>query len=499
MARIAVGGFQHETNTFSPHPAKLDHFLVGAGWPGLLRGDDIERVAAGMNLPVAGGIQRLHALGHQVVPLIWTAATPSGRVTDEAFEAITSEFLTTISRHLTEIDGIYLDLHGAMATERHDDGEGEFLRRVREVVGPDLPIVCSLDLHANLSPAMFEYATALDAYRTYPHIDMRETGCRAVNLLDRVIAGEKLYKCMRRAFFTLPLTSQSTLSGAPNRLYEELERMIDADGLAAASWLGGFALADVEDAAQAVVCYGADESIVCGAADRLIQSIAAAKSEFHTELVTPAAAVRRAVVLTKEASKPVVIADVQDNPGGGGSGDTTGLLAELLAQNVENSVVAMIRDPAAVELAQQVGVGHATQFSLGGKSKAIGAEATAPVKEEFIVEKLTDGLFAGTGPMWGGSPINLGQTALLRKRGVWVIVVSNAMQAADQSIIEHVGLNPRQLSIICLKSSVHFRADFDRIASETILVSSPGLVPSDISILSYTKQGGRSSSPNAQC
>lgn len=488
MARIAIGGFQHETNTFSPHPARLDDFVVGGGWPGMLRGAEIERITADMNLPVAGAFERLRAAGHDVVPLVWAAATPSGRVTDQAFESITSEFLRALLSQQRPIDGIYFDLHGAMATDSFDDGEGEFLRRVRQASGNTVPIVCSLDLHANLSAAMFEYTDALEAYRTYPHIDMRDTGRRAIDLLGTVLAGRAVHKCMRRVFFSLPLTAQATISGAPRELYSQLEVLIETERLISASWLGGFALADVEDVAQAVVCYSDDPDRARSAANQMIEAISAKKGEFISAPVTGSEAVKRAIAMSREATGPIIIADVQDNPGAGGSGDTTGILRDLLFHGAQNALVAMIRDPSAIRLAKKIGVGKAAEFSLGGGSAAIGGEAMHPLKESFTVEKLTDGSFVGTGPMWGGSPINLGDTALLRCEGVRVLVVSNAMQAADQSIIEHVGLRTTELAIICLKSSVHFRADFDQIAFATIVAASPGLVPCDLSRLEYKKQ-----------
>src|SRR5688572_31348328 len=183
MARVAIGGFQHETNTFAPSKADYAAFEAGGGWPGVQYGEPIFAAVEGANIPAAGAIQTLRALGHTLVGTAWAAASPSAHVTADAFERITSELVKRLSA-LLPVDGVYLDLHGAMVVETYDDGEGELLRRVRELVGARVPVVASLDLHANVTRAMIERSDALVAYRTYPHVDMAETGARAARLLD---------------------------------------------------------------------------------------------------------------------------------------------------------------------------------------------------------------------------------------------------------------------------------------------------------------------------
>ena len=186
MARIAVGGFQHETNTFAPQQATWDDFLRADAWPPLLRGPEMIAGVEGFNVPIAGAVKRLAELGHDVVPLAWAAAAPASYVTEDAYEKMWTLFDEDL-RKLGPFDAIYLDLHGAMVAENTQDGEGELLRRIRGLVGNELPIVASLDYHANLTPEMASLATALVGYRTYPHIDMAVTGKRAAELLDRLL------------------------------------------------------------------------------------------------------------------------------------------------------------------------------------------------------------------------------------------------------------------------------------------------------------------------
>jgi len=485
MARIAVGGFQHETNTFSPQPATLADFLDGGGWPGLLRGPAVLDVTAPMNLPIAGAAAELAALGHAVVPLVWAAATPSGRVEDRAFEAICGGFLEELAA-AGPVDALYLDLHGAMATASHDDGEGAFLRRLRERLGPDVPIVASLDLHANVSPDMVALSDGLVGYRTYPHVDMAETGARAARLLHaRLRRGAPWAKAWRRLDYLVALTSQCTLAEPAAGLYAELAALEREAGLASLSWTGGFALADVADCGQAVLAYGDTPAQAEAAVERFARRLAAAEPQFRQRIWDDGEAVAHAVARAAAGRGPVVLADTQDNPGGGGSSDTTGLLRALVAAGARDAVVALLRDPEAVRQAHAAGEGATLHLALGGKTPDQAGRPGVPCAGPYRVERLTDGRFTGTGPMWGGSPIDLGPTALLRLGGVQVIATSGKMQAADQSILRHVGIDPACAGILALKSSVHFRADFQELADEVLVVASPGLVCARLQALPY--------------
>ncbi|WP_459618309.1 M81 family metallopeptidase [Bordetella sp. 2513F-2] len=487
MRRIAIGGFQHETNTFSSQSATLADFLDGSGWPGLLEGANLLQTTAAMNLPVAGAAAELKGLGYELVPLVWAAATPSGRVEDSAFDAICERFLRALES-AGPLDGVYLDLHGAMATTTFDDAEGEFLRRLRARLGPELPIVASLDLHANVSAAMVTLADGLVGYRTYPHIDMVQTGARAARLLHaRLVRGVPLAVAWRPLDFLVPLSSQCTLAEPAAGLYAKLEALERELGLASLSWTGGFPLADVPDCGQAVLAYGETSSQVEAAVQRYSQCVAEQETAFQQRIWDDAEAVAHVMPRAAAGHGPIVLADTQDNPGGGGASDTTGLLRALVAAGAQNAVVAMIRDGEAVRRAYAAGASASVHLALGGRTPDATGHPGVPCTGLYEVERLTDGRFTGTGPMWGGSPIDLGPTALLRLGGVRVIVTTGKMQAADQSILRHVGIEPAEVGILALKSSVHFRADFQALAKEILVVASPGLVRARLRGLPYHK------------
>lgn len=485
MARIAIGGFQHETNTFAPSKADYGAFEDGGGWPGVQFGASIFAAVQGANIPAEGAIQALRSMGHDLVGTAWAAASPSAHVTDDAFERITKEILSGIEK-AGRLDGVYLDLHGAMVSEAFDDGEGEILRRVRAAVGPRVPIAASLDLHANVTQAMMDAADALVAYRTYPHVDMADTGARAAHLLQQMLkSGRKLAGAWRQLDYLTGIPSQSTFIEPCRSIYEELSRIENRSG-AVLSFTPGFAMADFADCGMSVFGFSMEKEKTEEAVEQLRWIVADAEKDFALELYSAEAAVRRARE-RGEPGRPVVLADTQDNPGAGGNGDTTGLLRELLQQNAKDALLGLLIDPAAARRAHEAGQGRTLAFSLGGKSNV---ESDLPLEGEFTVERLGDGRFTCTGPMFKGFRMQLGDMALLRSKrapGVRVALASRKCQAADQEMFRHLGVEPRHERVLGLKSSVHFRADFQPIAREVLVVKAPGPALADPAEFRWTK------------
>jgi microcystin degradation protein MlrC len=482
MARIAVGGFQHETNTFAPTKADYAAFESGGGWPPLCFGEAIAPRLEGANIPAAGAIGALHAAGHTTLGLAWGAASPSAQVTRDAFERIGGAIVERLAA-AGPVDGVYLDLHGAMVAEHVDDGEGELLARVRRVVGARVPVVASLDLHANVTRAMVEHSEALVAYRTYPHVDMAATGERAAALLlDLMRRGAPLAKSLRTLDFLTGIPSQCTMIEPGRRLYALLERLEQEHG-AVLSFAPGFPMADFPECGMTVFGMGADEARVQVAVAALRQAVADAEGEFNLELFSADDAVKRAMQRGAPGA-PVVLADTQDNPGAGGNGDTTGLLASLLHHDAPGSVLGLLIDPASAKRAHGIGERHAGRFRLGEIS---GVPGHVPLEGEFVVERVADGRFTCTGPMFHGFRMDLGPMALLRHGNVRVVLASVKCQAADQAMFRHVGIEPQKERVLALKSSVHFRADFQPIAREVLVVVAPGPAKADPTMFEWTR------------
>lgn len=483
MARIAIGGFLHETNTFAPSKAGFEDFARPGAWPGLTRGPALFEAVEGANLPIAGFIDQARQARHELLPLSWAQATPSAQVTEAAFERIVGQTIEDL-RGLRHLDAVYLDLHGAMVSEHLEDGEGEILARVRRVVGPDPPVVASLDLHANITPAMVELSDALAVFRTYPHVDMADTGARAARLVDRRLKGRaKLHKAFRQLPFLIPTIAGCTLQEPARGLYGRLEEL-EGGPVASLSFACGFGPADIYHCGPSLVAYGDDAQATEAAAQALFDYAVSREPDFAFEVWKPAQAVTHAMTRARSASRPVILADTQDNPGGGANSDTVGLLAELVRQGAEGAALALLYDREAATAAHAAGIGAELRLGLGAGS---GLPGHRPLEATYRVEWLGDGCFAASGPFYRGANMRLGPMALLALGGVQVVVGSVKIQAADQQIFRHLGVEPAAQRILALKSSVHFRADFEPIADEILVVAAPGPNPADFRDLPYRR------------
>jgi len=469
MSRIAVGGFQHETNTFSPVKAAFADFEAPDAWPGLTRGGALFDAVAGINLPAAGFVNEARGLHHALLPLTWCSAQPSGHVTRDAFERIAAMLLDDLRAH-GGLDAVYLDLHGAMVAEHLDDADGEILRRVRDVVGTDVPIVASLDFHANVSRQMAQCATALVSYRTYPHVDMADCGARAARVLHDILRGTQVASYLEQVDFLIPLTSQSTLAEPLQSLMHEAESA-ERSPLLSLCLAPGFPVADVVDCGPSVYACGSDVFYVATSVRQLASELRRREPEFALELYTIEQAVAEVMRGDAPRGHPIILADTQDNPGAGGNADTMGLIKALVARGVQGVLAGVICDPEAAARAHAAGEGARIELRLGARSGTIG---DSPLEARFTVVALGDGRFTGTGPFYHGARFELGPMALLEVDGVRIAVASRKQQAADQAMFRHLRVEPADFAVLALKSSVHFRADFGQIASRILVVEAPG-------------------------
>jgi microcystin degradation protein MlrC len=483
MPRIAVGGFLHETNTFAPTRATYADFVHGGGWPSMTQGSDVLKVIRNINVGLAGFIGEAEARGWQLVPTVFAAASPCAHVTREAYERIAGAIVDGI-RNTGRLDGIYLDLHGAMVAEHLDDGEGEILARVRRMIGNDLPLVASLDLHANVTPEMVQHADALIAYRTYPHVDMADTGRAAARHLALLLAkGQRFAKAFRQLPFLIPISWQCTNDEPAKGIYRQLAAL-ESEAVPALSFCPGFPAADFPHCGPSVFAYGLTQGEARTAADKLAKMIESRERDFDGRIYAPDEGVLFAMELSKTASKPIIIADTQDNPGAGGDSDTTGMLRALVRNKAGRAVIGAICDPASANAAHAAGVGAAVKIALGGKS---GIKGDAPYEATFVVENLSDGKFVAPGPYFGGRDMDMGPSACLRIGEVRVVVSSHKAQLADQSMFRYVGIEPTEQAILVNKSSVHFRADFEPIAEKLLICAAPGAMAVDTAALPWTK------------
>ena len=427
--RILVAGFQHETNTFAPSKAEYENFVRGEGFPQMVRGADVLKLRE-VNIPAGGFLIEAERLGYEVVPVIWAGASPSAHVTQAAYERIANEIIQAAASQT--LDGLYLDLHGAMVAEHTNDGEGTLLSRLRAVVGPDIPIVVSLDLHANVTDLMLEQADAMVAFRTYPHVDMAETGIKAAQLLDLRLRCGKLQHASLRLPFLIPVNGMCTL---------------------------------LEPA-------------------RSLDKLVGEEDQWEVPLLLPDDAVRQAMALAASAQRPIVIADTQDNPGAGGDGNTMGMLKALLSHQARNAAIGLIYDPAAVQAAIAAGLGGFIDIALGGQSGVPGDE---PLQGRFEVTHLSDGRCRFEGPMMNGMDVDVGPVAGLKIDDVSIAVSSSKCQMLDRTLYRLAGIDPEKMSVLVNKSSVHFRADFQPIAEHILVAKAPGPMTADPADIPWTR------------
>lgn len=479
--RVAFAGFLHETNTFAAAPADMAAFRQGGGYIPFTRGAALRETIRGVNLGMAGAFDFAEAAGWDVVPILWAGAIPSAPVTRDAYEAIAAEIIAGLTA-AAPFDAIFLDLHGAMVAEHVDDGEGELIARIRALF-PATPISCALDLHGNITPEMFGITDVMVGFRTYPHVDMAETGYRAAAALAALMDAPRGWaRAMRRGDFLIPISWQCTGMEPARNLYALIHDL--PPGVASASIFLGFPAADVPGCGPAVLAYGPDAAAVERFADRLAEALAAREADFAGQSHAPEDAVRLAMRLTDGGGGPVVIADTQDNPGAGGSSDTTGMLRALVSCDARAAALGNFHDPEAARAAHAAGVAAEIELALGGRSGVAGDE---PFRARFRVMALSDGRVHATGPYYGGTRIDMGPSACLAIGGVQVVVTSHIAQMADRNFYRMVGIEPEAQRILVNKSSVHFRADFEPIAREILVATAPGAMPLCPSALPWTR------------
>ncbi len=465
---IALGGVSHETNTFAPRSTTLDDFVQPGPFPGLLEGEAILEHFRGTKTIVGGVIDVADELEFELAPLIWTFATPSGTVDHEAYEWLKRQLVTALEA-AGWVDGLLLDLHGAMVTTECEDAEGDLLAAVRYVFGRGVPCVTTLDLHANVTAAMVKHADVLVGFDSYPHVDMHERGVEAARILASLLnEGWKATAALCQLPLITAPPKQCTLFDPMQGIIAKARELEQRDGVVNVTVAGGFPFADIWEAGTSVVVTTRDnDSLARELSEELGQFIWERRDAFAPELLSVESAVSEAMA----TDGLIILADTADNPGGGGACDGTAILAELIKQNAQSAVVAVIADPEAVRQCAEAGVGATVSLRVGGRTDD---QHGAPVEVTGTVVNLTDGSFITEGPMGTGVKQSMGRAAVVRIGGVELVLTERRIQARDTALLRSVGIAPEACKIIVLKSSVHFRAAFGPIASRLIEVDGPG-------------------------
>ncbi len=479
---ILTAEISHESNTFSIKPADLAAFQMR----GILHGEAAIAARGEANTPLAGFLDVARPEGWRILHTVSASAAPSGPVMREAFEHLVGALTEAAQRHKAELHGIALGLHGAMVTDFCEDGEGEILARLRAIVGPDLPIAMTLDPHANVTAAMTALADIIVTYKTYPHVDMRDCGRQAADILKRTMAGEIRPVTIRA---TRPMLEE--VNGGRTDLGPMIARIAKARAyelepdVFAVSVNGGFGNADIAEVGPSVLVTGQGDMVSYQAfAEAMMDDIWNRRHEPINNYLSVEQAATEAKTFDASAGA-LVIADYADNPGGGGYGDGTNLLAALLAAGVSDACFGPIVDPAAAAALQAQAIGATVSVWLGGKTDPnVGG---GPLGLTGILVSVSDGAYLGDGPMMGGLAGTWGPTAVLRVGGIEILVASFPQQMLDLQQFRTFGIDPAAKQVVAVKSMQHFRAAFEPIAGKVIVCDSGALCTPDLSKLTYIK------------
>lgn len=476
--RLFVAGLAHETNSFSPLPTSLRSFAENVCYrPPAIDGRETALAFAGYG----DAITIAHDAGDTVIegPCFWTQ--PSGPISAPLYAELSGAILDQL-REAAPVDAVILNLHGAMMVQGMDDAEGDLLRRTREIVGPDIPIGALLDLHGNVSAAMIESGALLVGVKEYPHTDYRERAGELLRMLRGVAGGEvRLATTLR----TIPLLSLQGTTEEPMRgLVRDLIAAEQTDGIWSITLMHGFPWSDTADTGAAILIISNED--LGAAPEQLAESLAQRFRDVATgapvSRLGVAEAVTEATLRSGGNNGPAVIADSSDNPGGGAACDSTYLLRELIDRGCDDAALGMIWDPQIAQIAADAGVGARLPLRIGGKVGPLSGEPIDVVAEVLTIREDAKQRFFSDIP---NAP--LGLTVALRVGGIDIVVNSIRQQVFSTECFTELGIDVSAKSLVVVKSSQHFRTDFDRIARATIYCNAPGSLNLDLAELPYWK------------
>jgi len=479
--KIVAARLNHETNTFSPVPTPLASF----GPDGPTFGAAAYAQAKGTRTALGAFIEAVERRADILSVALNATANPSGRVDATAYERLAGAIVDAVR---AGCDAILLDLHGAMVTERFDDGEGELLRRIRRIA-PDTPLAVALDLHGNITQQMVDAADVIVGFKTYPHIDMFDTGALAARLLfDWIDGGPRPQVAWAQPPLLSHTLRSATAEGAMQRAVRRAQRM-EAEGLPAATVFAGFSLADFRDAGVSVVTVGRSRDEAQRAADDLARSIWRDREGFVYASRPLADSVAEAHALKARAGgRPLLLLDHGDNVMSGGTCDTTDVLEQCLRQGMTNIGVGPVCDPAAVAVAVAAGLGATVDVELGNvRPLGLGSDPRPRLRVQARVRALTDGRFRITGPIYTGETWAMGRTAVLEAASFTAVVTERPMEPLDLGVFTSTGLDPVTFDFLILKSRMYCRPSFVPIAGGLVECDSRGVTSSDYGLFRFER------------
>ncbi len=463
MYKLAIGGIMHESNTFSSIPTDFNAFSQTIG-------EDIFSVWKDTHHEMGGFIESTEQHDCIGIPTLMASATPAGPVTDDAFDRLTDILIQQL-KAIPDLDGILLALHGAMVVDSYPDGDGEVLHRLREAFGESLPIIVTLDHHANVSQQMADKSTALVIYKTNPHIDQRQRGIQAGELMMRILNQDVVpTQVLAKPPMILNILYQNTSTEPMSSILKSAKELESEPHILVANVAAGYPYADVHEVGPSfVVVTDNDQKLAKSEAERLSDVLWRVRDQLSLNLPDAVEAVQQAIASEEH---PVVLVEMGDNIGGGSPGDSTTVLAELIRQEASGFVVVLC-DPECVQSCIKSGVGNEVSLMVGGKTDSLHGE---PIAIQGIVRLIHDGHFVETEPRHGGQKYhNQGLTAVVAMRDSLVVLTSKRQTPFSLQQLLSLGIDPKGMRMIVVKAAIAYRAAYEPIAGKIIEVDTPGL------------------------
>lgn len=459
--RFAVAGIVQESNTFALLPSTMADFSVQMG--------DAILATRGTNTEVGGLLDELYDLGVEVVPLLSSWAVSAGPMDDETFETLSGLLIDSLRR--TRVDGVLLALHGAWLSSSYPSADAEIVVRVRKAVGPGVPVVITQDYHANISPHLLENVEGLVGYRTYPHIDMAETGRKAAKLLHQIVIGGLdpwLY------WLPIPLiaSAQRATTDQPpiEDILARLDRELPPDEVLSSSFFCVQPWLDRKGVASSIVVVASNDSEKIPAAMRSIASeLWDRKEEFHVDWTTSEELVPE---VFKEKRRPVIVSEAFDAPSGGAPGDHPGLLSILYPHRERISACLYMVDPKAATAAHRIGAGGEGRGPLGAN---MDTRFGSPVDVDARILNVSKGIFSNQGPVFHGRTLDMGATVTLGAGRLRIVVASRAVMMVDPELYRSQGVEPSEQDIVGVKSPTLFRPGYATMLGRVINLDMPGV------------------------
>jgi len=474
VKRVLIAEFKHESNTFCTDKTGIKQFNDRY----LKFGEEIINFFEDAKVEMVGMIDAAKEENLEIIPTIAANAQPGGPVTREMFELVKKHIFDALNKE-KHIDGILLSLHGAMVLDDAPDSEGELLEAIRQNFGKSIPIMASLDLHANITEKMVINANGLFPFDNYPHTDMYERGYETAKNLARMLRHE-IRPIIKMKKLPLLMPWLETSKEPYKQFLDMIHRYEKEKKVISASIAFGFPYSDIYESGVAIIVQTDDNILL---AEQIVEEISKAVMNKRQEFIKKTLPIEEAIKIAMESSEyPVVLADCSDNPGGGSPGDTTFILEKLLQMKAKNVGFSNIPDPDVVDQAIKAGVNSCVDVNLGGKMSPISGK---PIKKTAVVKTIADGKYVNKGPMGQGLKNNLGRTVVLEINGIEVIVNERRFQAWDPQVFRRVGIEPTEKQILVVKSSNNYRAAFGQFAKKMIDVDAPGLMPANLKKINF--------------